>query len=134
MSKISLTEMSINTTNNIEYAIKLRSLVNHGRDSIYFSIDDDDNKSPDELKEIITKRFSFVSVGHSFRVTEMEAALGVAQLDTWDDMITKRRHNGNYLMQKLSHLFKFIQLPKIREGAEHSFMMFPLVLHNEQKQ
>ena len=47
----------INTTNNIEYAIKLRSLVNHGRDSIYFSIDDDDNKSPDELKEIITKRF-----------------------------------------------------------------------------
>ncbi|MBI5393168.1 DegT/DnrJ/EryC1/StrS family aminotransferase [Candidatus Woesearchaeota archaeon] len=124
----------INTTNNLEYAIKLRSLVNHGRDSIYFSIDDDDNKSADELKEIIAKRFSFVSVGHSFRVTEMEAALGVAQLDAWNDMIAKRRYNGKYLMQKLSHLSRFMQLPKLREGAEHSFMMFPLVLHNEQKQ
>ena len=64
----------------------------------------------------------------------MEAALGVAQLDTYDNMITKRRYNGNYMIQKLVHLSKFIQLPKIREGAEHSFMMFPLVLHNEQKQ
>ncbi len=124
----------INTTNNAEYAVKLRSLVNHGRDSIYISIDDDDGKSKEEMKEIIARRFKFVSIGHSFRVTEMEAALGVAQLDNWEAMIEKRRKNGNYLIQKLSHLSNDIQLPKIREGAEHSFMMFPVVLHHEKKE
>ena len=31
------------TTNNPEYAIKVKSLINHGRDSIYLTIDDDDN-------------------------------------------------------------------------------------------
>ena len=35
----------LNTTNNPDYAIKMRSIMNHGRDNIYISIDDDLNKS-----------------------------------------------------------------------------------------
>ena len=55
----------INTTNEPDYAVKIRSLLNHGRDSIYLSIDDDGGKSNEELRAIIERRFRFVSIGHS---------------------------------------------------------------------
>ena len=122
-----------NTTNDPEYAVRMRSLMNHGRDSIYISIDDDKDKSDEELKMIVARRFSFVSVGHSFRVTEMEAALGLAQLEESEAMIAARRANARLLIQKLAHLDGYLQLPKTRPGNEHSFMMFPIVLRDEPK-
>jgi len=123
----------INTTNNSEYAIKVRSLVNHGRDAIYISIDDAEGKEGKELKEIIDARFRFVSVGHSFRVTEMEGALGVAGLEVLPEIIEKRRKNAAYLLEKLRLFENKIQLPSIRPETEHSFMMFPIVVINESK-
>ncbi len=124
----------MNTTNNPDYAVMLRSLVNHGRDSIYISIDDSKGKSKKELKEIIAKRFSFVHIGHSFRATEMEAALGVAQLETWEAMIGKRRENARLLSEGLKKFEDKIQLPKIRNGCGHSFMMYPIVLRGKKKE
>lgn len=123
----------LNTTNSPEYAVKLRSLMNHGRDSIYISIDDDDNKSPDELRMIIARRFLFISLGHSFRVTEMEAALGLAQLEEWEKNITRRRENGRFLTRALAPFEDRIQLAAIRPETEHSFMMYPIVLRDEAK-
>lgn len=124
----------MNTTNDPEYAIRLRSLMNHGRDSIYISIDDDENKSADELRMIVARRFKFTSVGHSFRVTEMEAALGLAQLEDWESMIAARRANARALIRKLAHLDAYFQLPQVRPGSEHSFMMFPTVLRDRPKE
>lgn len=123
----------LNTTNNGEYAIAMRSLLNHGRDSIYISIDDDNNVSEARMKEIIAKRFTFQAIGHSFRITEMEGALGVAELETKDDMVIKRKANAAYLTQALKGLESYIQLPKIRPKTEHVFMMYPIVIKNEPK-
>lgn len=123
----------LNTTNNPEYAVRIRSLLNHGRDSIYISIDDDKDKSGEELRLIVARRFNFVSVGHSFRATEMEAALGLAQLEEAEAMLATRRANAKSLIRKLAHLEPYLQLPKIRPGSEHAFMMFPLVLRDEAK-
>ncbi|MCX6347946.1 MAG: aminotransferase class I/II-fold pyridoxal phosphate-dependent enzyme [Candidatus Aureabacteria bacterium] len=114
------------TTDDPDVAIKLRSLMNHGRDSNYISIDDDENKTSEELKTVVARRFSFISVGHSFRVTEMEAAIGLAQLEKWEEMITPRRANARYLIAGLSDLADRVQLPRLRPDAEHSFMMFLL--------
>jgi dTDP-4-amino-4,6-dideoxygalactose transaminase len=123
----------INTTNDPDYAVRMRSLMNHGRDSIYISIDDDKNKTGEELRMIIAKRFEFTSVGHSFRATEMEAALGLAQLEDWETMITTRRANARALISGLAPLASYLQLPEIRPGSEHSFMMFPVVLLDQPK-
>lgn len=117
----------IATTNNPEYAKKMRSLVNHGRDGIYISIDDDNTVS----QEILSRRFNFESIGHSFRITELEAALGVAQLETWQDMILSRKRNANYLTELLSDLQDRIQLPIVDPGNSHSWMMYPIVLRGE---
>ncbi|MDE3257670.1 MAG: DegT/DnrJ/EryC1/StrS family aminotransferase [Gemmatimonadota bacterium] len=123
----------LNTTDNPEYAEKLRSLINHGRDSTYLNIDDDDRKSPEELRRIVARRFSFVSLGYSFRLTEMEAALGLAQLEVGTEMIARRRTNAAWLTGKLSGHEAFLQLPRIRPGCEHSFMMYPIVLRDRKK-
>ena len=123
----------LSLTNDPEYAVRMRSLVNHGRDSIYISIDDDKGKTSEELKMIIAKRFKFVSVGHSYRATELEAALGLAQLEHWETMIAIRRANARSLTNKLSRLDTNLQLPSTRPGSDHSFMMYPVVLADRPK-
>jgi perosamine synthetase len=120
------------TTNNPDYAAKMRSLVNHGRDGIYISMDDGRGATGEELKEVISRRFRFESVGHSFRITEMEAALGVAQLETWQEMIMARYQNAIHLMEALAHCSQWLQLPSLRPNTGHAFMMFPLVLRYEE--
>lgn len=119
------------TTNNPDYAKKMRSLVNHGRDGIYISMDDGRGATGEELKEVIARRFHFESPGHSFRITEMEAALGVAQLEEWHQMIMSRFLNAAHLMQVLADCHQWLQLPSIRPNTGHAFMMFPLVLRHE---
>ncbi|HEY6258532.1 MAG TPA: aminotransferase class I/II-fold pyridoxal phosphate-dependent enzyme [Xanthobacteraceae bacterium] len=123
----------INCTDNPEYAVKIRSLLNHGRDSIYLSIDDDKDRSSEDLQMVVERRFNFTSIGHSFRVTEMEAALGLAQLEDWRPGIEQRRRNAAFLTQALSKFDNHFQTPDIRPECEHSFMMFPIVLRNEDK-
>ncbi len=118
----------ISLTNDPELAVMMRSLVNHGRDSIYLSIDDDKTSDKKKLREIISKRFQFVRLGFSARVTEMEAAIGVAQLERKNEIVTERQRNAAFLTHKLKKFESELQLPKLRENSEHVFMMFPIVI------
>jgi len=117
----------LGTTNDPDYAVRMRSLVNHGRDSIYLSIDDDDDLTGDTLREVISRRFNFEHIGHSFRITELESALGLAQLETWHEMIAQRQANAGYITRGLAHLGDRIQLPRTRPDTTHSWMMYPIV-------
>jgi dTDP-4-amino-4,6-dideoxygalactose transaminase len=70
------------TTNDKELASMMKSLMFHGRDQIYLQIDDDDRPRDDlYLNSLIERRFEFHHVGYSYRITEMEAALGLAELE-----------------------------------------------------
>jgi len=121
------------TTNNPDLAKRIRSLMNHGRDGIYLSIDDDDGLSGERLREVIAKRFSFTSIGHSFRATEFEAALGLAQLEGHEKMLAARKRNAMRLIENLRDLEDKIQLPIVPQDREHAWMMFPIVLRYEDK-
>lgn len=121
------------TTNDPDLAVRLRSLMNHGRDSIYLQIDDDDGAKGARLHEIAAKRFQFVSTGHSFRCTEFEAALGLAQMKSIKKVVTARRGNAARLTEGLRSLEDVLQLPTVPPGQEHMFMLYPLVLRNETK-
>ena len=116
------------TTNNEDFAIKIRSLANHGRDPAYLSIDDDDD---DDNKDVIDKRYRFLSIGHSFRATELEAAIGLAQLEN-PALQARRKNVGAALMLRLSDL-PDLQLPVIPEGLDHAFMFFPLVVDRKKE-
>jgi perosamine synthetase len=125
----------LSITSDPALAIIMRSLINHGRDAMYLSIDDDNIASRRKFHLILKKRFSFVRLGHSARLTEMESALGLAQLeDELDNQIKRRRKNAQILTTLLEPLSEHIQLPRIRPGNEHSFMMYPLVLRHQKKE
>jgi dTDP-4-amino-4,6-dideoxygalactose transaminase len=115
------------TTSDPELAKDLRSLMNHGRDGIYISIDDDNGKTKEELKEIISRRFKFIEAGHSFRCTELEAALGVAQLERRDEIVARRKEIATGYTAGLWDLQDRLQLPTTAAGVENVFMMYPLV-------
>lgn len=109
------------TTNNPDYAQYMRSLVNHGIDLSELPTGTDYDPT------WLARKFRFCRVGHSFRLTELEAALGLAQLDDLAGIIKRRRENARYLTQGLKPLADRLQLPTIRRNTEHSFMMYPIV-------
>ncbi len=115
-------------TNNEDYAKVIRSLCNHGRNEAYISIDDDRDMTDSELHAIIPKRFRFERLGYSYRITEMEAAIACAQLEDWEGILRKRQENAMFFNERLAKYNHKIQLPKVRPGSSHSFMMYPIVI------
>lgn len=107
------------TTNDPRLASLIRSLANHGRDGIYTGIDEELGQV-----EVIEARFRFERPGYSSRATEMEAAIGCAELDVIETNIKARQSNAALLTQALSDLP--LVLPKTRKGSQHAFMMFPV--------
>ena len=112
-------------TDDDENIIRFRSLMNHGRNPRYLRIDDDQGLSDSELLEVVFSRYEFVSLGQSYRATEMEAALGVGQLDRLETSLARRREIAARLTEALNHAD--LQLPEPAEGNEHAFMMYPIL-------
>lgn len=102
----------ISITNDRELARLMRSLVNHGRTGV-------DAVGPTH------KRFEFERAGFSYRISEFEAALALAQLGDLDAQIEARRKNAMSLYEGL-RLFP-LQLPFQKPNAEHAWMMFPIL-------
>lgn len=121
------------TTNNPELADDLRSLMNHGRDTIYISCSDDAGKEGSDLEQIVARRFSFIQTGHSFRCTEMEAAIGVGQLARADEIVRRRKEIAGRFNAALEKYSDKIQLPYCPPDRTHSFMLYGLVMKNETK-
>lgn len=116
-------------TNDPKKAEILRSLANHGRDSIYLNIDDDKDIDGAAFQEVVRRRFRFVRRGYSFRVTEMEAGLGIGQLERFPEILHARQSNARSLTEKLSAYTNVLQLPSFDSAVqEHGFMMYPIVV------
>lgn len=116
-------------TRDPELAILIRSLANHGRDSIYLNIDDTEKaKNTDSFESVVKNRFHFIRLGYSYRVTEMEGALGLAQLERRDEIVRGHQRTAQKLLAALQPHSRFLQLPSVPEGREHVFMMFPILI------
>lgn len=115
-------------TNDEERYTIAKSLINHGRDPIYLTMDDDKTDEEERFRRIIERRFRFIRPGFSFRITEMEAALGLGQLEEKDRIIKNRQKNADRLLAGLAPWKEFLQLPAWPDHSTHAFMMFPIVV------
>ncbi len=68
-------------------------------------------------------RFQFNAVGFSFKLGDLNAALGIGQMERIDEILHKRRENGAYLIEGLRDM-PALQLPRLEQNT---FMMFPIV-------
>lgn len=117
-------------TSDADLIVMLKSLMNHGRDSIYTRIDDDAGKQGEALFEIADRRFSFVRLGYSYRCTEMEAAIGLAQLEEREADQARRTEIATRYSQGLAPLADSLQLPQTRPECGHAWMFYPLVVRH----
>lgn len=117
-------------TNDEPLAIMIRSLMFHGRDNIYLKMEDDDTKNKVRMNSLIERRFQFIHIGYSYRNTEMEGALGLAEIERKYDIIRKRKQVGEELTRALKPFSRYFQLPKARTSSEHIYMLYPIVILN----
>lgn len=77
------------------------------------------------------KRFEHDELGFNFRMTNLQAAVGVAQLERLDTFIQKKRHTGKMYNDLLKEIID-IQLPLHKtEYAENIYWVYGLVLKNK---
>lgn len=110
------------TTNDKRLAQLMRSLVNHGINVDNLPVGE--RYDPGHLG----REFIFDRIGHSFRVTEIDAAIGLSQLSGASGMIAKRLQNRNVLKHYLKNLDK-IHIPSNDSGIDKldSPMVVPIV-------
>jgi CDP-4-dehydro-6-deoxyglucose reductase, E1 len=73
-------------------------------------------------------KYVYSHVGYNLKITDMQAACGLAQLSKLDDFIAKRRSNYQYLFNGLQSLTNFIDLPLPTENSNPSWFGFPITL------
>ena len=70
-------------------------------------------------------------LGYSYRVGELEGALGLGQLENRDFIMSTRKENAHYLTEHLQDVQDVLQLPSYPDYVDHSFMMYPIVVRKD---
>jgi CDP-6-deoxy-D-xylo-4-hexulose-3-dehydrase len=71
-------------------------------------------------------KYTYSHIGYNLKMTDMQAAVGVAQLQKLDDFVAARRRNFRILRQGLAELEEFFLLPEATDGADPSWFGFPI--------
>ena len=73
-------------------------------------------------------RYVFDEIGYNLKPTEMQAAMGLAQLDKLDEMHSKRKYNFNRLHNILLKYSDYLHLPTTHEKADVSWFGYLITL------
>jgi len=77
------------------------------------------------------KRYIHEEIAWNFRITNLQAAVGLAQLERLDEFAKKKREIGKYYTEKLKEL-ECIQLPLERTPyADNIYWVYGIVLNNK---
>jgi CDP-6-deoxy-D-xylo-4-hexulose-3-dehydrase len=78
-------------------------------------------------------KYTYSHLGYNMKITDMQAACGLAQLDRLEWFIKKRKENFNFLYKNLKDLEEFLILPEQEKNSEPSWFGFPLSLRKNSK-
>ncbi|MBT85531.1 MAG: lipopolysaccharide biosynthesis protein RfbH [Sutterellaceae bacterium] len=84
-----------------------------------------------ELPEGYDHKYTYSHAGYNLKITDMQAACALAQMDRLEGFIEQRRANYDYLRNKLESLQDYFHLPVATPNSEPSWFGFPLVLREE---
>jgi len=73
-------------------------------------------------------KYTYSHIGYNMKITDMQAACGLAQLDRLEGFIKKRKENFNFLYNNLKNLEEFLILPEPEKNSEPSWFGFPITL------
>jgi CDP-6-deoxy-D-xylo-4-hexulose-3-dehydrase len=76
-------------------------------------------------------KYIYSHIGYNLKLTDMQAAVGVAQLKKLSNFVAARRQNWTYLKDHLSDLEDVLILPEETRGAVASWFGFPITIRPE---
>ena len=73
-------------------------------------------------------KYIYSHIGYNLKLTDMQAAIGVAQLKKLDQFIKQRKENFQFLHEKLQSLKTYLSLPSYSENTTPSWFGFPIMV------
>jgi CDP-6-deoxy-D-xylo-4-hexulose-3-dehydrase len=83
------------------------------------------------LPEGYDHKYTYSHIGYNLKVTDMQGAIGLAQLDKLNSFIKTRHKNYAYLKNGLQDLKEFIILPEDTPNSRPSYFGFPITIREE---
>lgn len=80
------------------------------------------------LPEGYDHKYTYSHLGYNLKITDMQAACALAQLDRLDEFIEARKANFSYLRDLLQSCADFLHLPEATPKSDPSWFGFPVVL------
>jgi CDP-6-deoxy-D-xylo-4-hexulose-3-dehydrase len=78
-------------------------------------------------------KYTYSHLGYNMKITDMQAACGLAQLERLEQFIINRKENFDFLYKNLKHLEEFLILPEAEKKSDPSWFGFPLSLKKNNK-
>jgi CDP-6-deoxy-D-xylo-4-hexulose-3-dehydrase len=73
-------------------------------------------------------KYIYSHIGYNLKATEMQAAIGIAQLDKLPSFIEKRKENFKLLYNGLRQYQKYIVLPEATNHSDPAWFGFPILI------
>ena len=80
-----------------------------------------------ELPEGYDHKYIYSHIGYNLKATDMQAALGLSQIEKLDFFVERRKENFNYLINQLKEV-EGLMLPIATENSDPSWFGFPITL------
>lgn len=76
-------------------------------------------------------KYVYSHLGYNLKITDMQAAVGLAQLDRLDAFVAARKRNFAFLHGQLGKLADFLILPEATTGSDPAWFGFPVTLRED---
>ena len=73
-------------------------------------------------------KYVYSHIGYNLKITDIQAAIGCAQLEKIDGFVQARRKNFSFLEEALRPFAKFLHLPRAERHADPSWFGFPILV------
>lgn len=83
------------------------------------------------LPEGYDHKYTYSHLGYNLKITDMQAACGLAQIDRAPGFIQARKDNFAYLTERLQSCAEFLILPRATDNSDPSWFGFPMTLKPE---
>jgi CDP-6-deoxy-D-xylo-4-hexulose-3-dehydrase len=76
-------------------------------------------------------KYTYSHLGYNLKITDMQAACALAQMDRLPDFIAARQRNFEFLKNRLQSCAEFLILPEATPNSEPSWFGFPITLRED---
>ena len=84
-----------------------------------------------DLPEGYDHKYTYSHLGYNLKITDMQAACALAQLDRLDGFVQARKDNFKFLHERLQSCSEFLILPHATPESDPSWFGFPITLKPE---